>query len=142
MFAVLAAVLIVAGGMVAAVNSAAPFAHGSWLAAYLVLVGGSAQVVLGLGRLVLPAPQPSSRLIAVELVGWNLGSLAVPAGVLSGVTALVMLGSVILLVALAGFAIGARAWPRDGRVRVIGYHGVILMLAVSVVVGSVLAAAA
>jgi hypothetical protein len=42
-------VLIVAGGAVAAVNSAAPFGHGSWLAAYLVLVGGVSQVVLGPG---------------------------------------------------------------------------------------------
>ena len=35
-FVTLAGVLIVAGDLVAAVNSAAPFAHGSWLAAYLV----------------------------------------------------------------------------------------------------------
>jgi hypothetical protein len=53
-------VLIVAGGAVAAVNSAAPFGHGSWLAAYLVLVGGVSQVVLGAGRLALRAPRPNS----------------------------------------------------------------------------------
>jgi hypothetical protein len=51
-----ASVLIVAGGAVAAVNSAAPFGHGSWLAAYLVLVAGVSQVVLGAGRLALRAP--------------------------------------------------------------------------------------
>ena len=39
-----ASALIVAGGLVAAVDGAAPFAHGSWLAAYLVLVGGVAQL--------------------------------------------------------------------------------------------------
>jgi len=51
MFLASASVLIVAGGAVAAVNSAAPFGHGSWLAAYLVLVGGVSQGVLGAGRL-------------------------------------------------------------------------------------------
>jgi hypothetical protein len=30
--------------------------HGSWLAAYLVLVGGVAQLLLGVGSLALPAP--------------------------------------------------------------------------------------
>jgi hypothetical protein len=45
--------LIVAGGIVAAVNSASPFGHGSWLAAYLVLVGGVSQVVLSIGALAL-----------------------------------------------------------------------------------------
>ena len=56
MFLTSASVLIVAGGAVAAVNSAAPFGHGSWLAAYLVLVGGVSQGVLGAGRLALQAP--------------------------------------------------------------------------------------
>lgn len=138
-FAALAGALIVAGGLVAAVNSAAPFAHGSWLAAYLVLVGGVSQVVLGLGRLALPMPAPSARLALVQFILWNVGSLAVPAGVLTGVTGLVLLGSVILLVALACFAVGARAWPRGARARVIAYHAVILALAVSVIVGSALA---
>lgn len=138
-FAALGGALIVAGGLVAAVNSAAPFAHGSWLAAYLVLVGGVSQVVLGLGRLALPMPGPSVRLGLAQLILWNVGSLAVPAGVLGGETALVTLGSVILLVALASFAIGARAWPRVARGRVIAYHAVILALAVSVIVGSALA---
>src|SRR4051812_49961439 len=56
-FVVLAVVMIVVGGLVAAVNSAAPFAHGSWLAAYLVLVGGFSQSVLCGGRCLLSAPR-------------------------------------------------------------------------------------
>jgi hypothetical protein len=46
-FFVVAGALVVVGGIVAAVNSASPFPHGSWLAAYLVLVGGASQVALG-----------------------------------------------------------------------------------------------
>lgn len=54
--------LVVAGGLVAAVNSAAPFAHGSWLAAYLVLVGGVAQIALGVGAAALAPQRRSARL--------------------------------------------------------------------------------
>ena len=75
-----AGVLIVAGGAVAAANSAPPFGHGSWLAAYLVLVGGVSQVLLGAGRLALRAPRPSRAVRRAQLVLWNLGSLAVPPG--------------------------------------------------------------
>jgi hypothetical protein len=43
-FLAFAGALIAAGGAGAAVNSAAPFGHGSWLAAYLVFVGGVSQI--------------------------------------------------------------------------------------------------
>lgn len=107
-FVLSAGVLIVAGGIVAAVNSAAPFAHGSWLAAYLVLVGGVAQVLLAAGRLVLSVPGPGPWRAGAQLVLWNLGSLAVPAGVLVDTPGPVTAGSLALLSALALFAADAR----------------------------------
>lgn len=72
-----AGAMIVVGGLVAAINSAAPFAHGSWLAAYLVLVGGVAQLLLGVGSLGLPAPRLSARLRRAQLGLWNGGNAAV-----------------------------------------------------------------
>jgi hypothetical protein len=137
-------VLIVAGGAVAAVNSAAPFGHGSWLAAYLVLVGGVSQVVLGAGRLALRAPRPTPALLRAQLVLWNLGSLAVPAGVLADAPTLVTVGSVALLCALALFAAGAAGASgvrREARVRAVVYLTIVVGLAASVVVGSALAGA-
>lgn len=142
MFAALGGALIVAGGLVAAINSAAPFAHGSWLAAYLVLVGGVSQLLLGLGRLLLPTPGPSVGLRRAEMTLWNTGNLAVAGGVLIGAAAMVTLGSVALLVAMACFAVGAGPGRHGGRGRVIAYHAVIVALAASVIVGSVLADAA
>jgi hypothetical protein len=132
-------VLIVAGGAVAAVNSAAPFGHGSWLAAYLVLVGGVSQVVLGAGRLALHAPRPTPALLRTQLALWNLGSLAVPAGVLADAPTLVTVGSVALLWALALFAAGASGVRREVRVRAVVYLAIVVGLAASVVVGSALA---
>jgi hypothetical protein len=136
-----ASVLIVAGGAVAAVNSAAPSGHGSWLAAYLVLVGGVSQVVLGVGRLALRAPRPTPALLRAQLVLWNLGSLAVPAGVLADAPTLVTVGSVALLSALALFASGASGLRREVRVRAVVYLAIVVGLAASVVVGSAFAGA-
>lgn len=138
-FVALAGVMIVAGGLVAAINSAAPFAHGSWLAAYLVLVGGVAQLVLGVGCLALPAPRLSARMRRAQLTLWNAGNAAVAAGVLTGAVGLVITGSVVLLAALAGFALGAGPAPTNGRGRLFLYRLAILALAWSVVIGSLLA---
>lgn len=141
LFAVLGAGMIVAGGLVAAVDGAAPFDHGSWLAAYLVLVGGVSQIVLGLGHLFLPAPPPSARLLRVQLACWNVGNVVVAGGVLAGATAMVIAGSAVLLAALGGFAAGAGwAWSA-ARGRLAAYHTFGLMLAVSVFIGAALAGA-
>jgi hypothetical protein len=134
--------LVVAGGLVAAVNSAAPFGHGSWLAAYLVLVGGVAQALLAVGRDRLPGARPATHRRRLELLLWNGGTLVVAAGVLADVPGLVALGSGGLLVALASFgAATATAAGAAHRWR-LAYHGLILALAASVVVGCALAFAA
>lgn len=133
------AALIVAGGLVAAVDSASPFAHGSWLAAYLVLVGGVAQLALGLGPLLLPAPTFSRRLGRAQLALWNGGTAIVAIGVFTGASAIVVVGSVLVLGALGCFARGAGPAREPGRGRVIAYRLAILVLAVSVVIGIALA---
>jgi hypothetical protein len=141
-FLACAGVLIVAGGGVAAGNSVAPFVHGSWLAAYLVLVGGVSQIVLRTGQLRLSAPRLDRAVPVAQLVLWNAGSLAVPAGVLADVSLLVSAGSVALLAALALFAVGAGGMRREARASSALYLAIVVGLAVSVVVGSALADAA
>jgi hypothetical protein len=73
---------------------------------------------------------------------WNLGSLAVPAGVLADWALLVTAGSVALLAALALFVVGAGGMRRDARGRSVIYLAIVVGLAVSVVVGSSIADAA
>jgi hypothetical protein len=112
---------VIAGGLVAAVNSAAPFAHGSWLAAYLVLVAGVAQITLGVAAAALAPADRSARLAPAQLLLWNVGSLAVPAGVLVTQRVLVALGSIALLAALAACAsphalTSFAAVEEDGRI--------------------------
>jgi hypothetical protein len=133
---------IVAGGIVAAVDSATPLGHGAWLAAYLVLVGGVSQVTLGPGRVALRLPRQPPRVTRAQLVLWNAGGVLVPGGVLASMPGIVTAGSVALLAALALFATGIRSIRRVHRIRTIGYAILVAGLAVSVVVGSAFADAA
>lgn len=137
-FLLCAVVLITAGGLVAAINSAAPFDHGSWLAAYLVLVGGVAQAALALGATALRA-SPAPALL--ELCLWLAGSLGVPAGVLADMPALVAVGSAPLLAALILFARGVASARVPARTWQAIYLLVAGSLAVSVAVGMGLAGA-
>ena len=102
-------------------------------------MGGVSQGVLGAGRLALHAPRPTPALLRAQLVLWNLGSLAVAAGVLADASPLVTVGSVALLWALALFATGARGVRREVRVGAVVYLAIIVGLAASIVVGSALA---
>jgi hypothetical protein len=138
-FLAVAAVMIVAGGLVATVNGAAPFAHGSWLAAYLVLVGGVAQLALGTGCLLLPQARCSTGLRWAQLGLWNLGTLSVAGGVLTDLFGVVLGGSILVAAALACFAAGSGPLRHPGRRRVIVYRLLIGLLAISVLVGGVLA---
>lgn len=116
--------------------------HGAWLSAYLVLVSGVSQIVLVLGRLELCGLRRGAGTRAAESLLWNAGNAAVMGGVVAGSAALVTAGSVMLLVALAGFFRAAGVGRRARRAYVLAYQAVVLGLGVSVVVGSAMAGAA
>ncbi|HEY8473153.1 MAG TPA: hypothetical protein VIL37_11050 [Natronosporangium sp.] len=124
---------VVLGGLVAAVTRPLQLTDGSWAAAYLVLVCGVAQYVMGrvLGLPAVPG-KPGWSLVAV----WNLGNLAVIAGTLLEVPAIVDAGAVLLVAALGLAWLAGRAVPRP-----VGwlYRGMLLVLLVSIPVGVVLA---
>lgn len=138
-FLVAAGAMIVAGGLVAAVNGASSFAHGSWLAAYLVLVGGVAQLLLGIGSLALPEAANSRGLKRAQLGMWNAGTLIVAGAVLSNLFGMVLAGSAVIVGALVCFAVGGGPVCEFGRSRVLVYRLLICLLLISVVVGGVLA---
>jgi hypothetical protein len=142
-FAVIGAVCIVGGGLVAAVTALAPSEQGSWAAAYLVLVGGVGQIALAAGQAVF-SPWVSTRLLAAQLTGWNAGNAAVLGGTLLGLTALIDAGGGLLVATLALFAHAmhtATAPLQPGRRRwlLIGYRLLVLIVLVSIPIGLVLA---
>jgi hypothetical protein len=130
---------IIGGGLVAAVTHPLGWLeHGSWAAAYLVLVVGVAQLGLGVGQAWLADRLPGRGRVALELVTWNAGSALVVLGTLVAHPWVVDLGGVLLVVALAAYLLalcGQSGSPRWARWT---YRLLVLVVLVSVPVGLVL----
>lgn len=99
---------IIAGGLVAAAVAHRPAQHLVWMSAYLVLIVGVAQIVLGAGQAWLSWPVPPPGWIAGEWIVFNLGNTGVIAGTLAGSFATVFAGTVLFAIGIALFLASAR----------------------------------
>lgn len=138
-FALVGLIAVIAGGLVAAVTGPTGFTDGSWVAAYLVLVAGVAQVGLGVGQALLAAVPPSRRRRGWQLVVYSVANTAVLLGTLTESVAVVVAGGVLLLLALALFLAAVRR-PRTHSWHLAIYRILLAILGVSVPVGIVLSA--
>ena len=138
-FVLAGATAVVTGGFVAAATSVTPSAHGAWAAAYLVLVVGVAQILLGIGQAYLVRADAATTALPFTFACWNLGNLAVIGGVFLNLRASVDGGSAILLVALGTCAWTTRQRQPGPRLIWIGYRLVLVILALSVPAGALLA---
>lgn len=138
---------ILLGGLVAAVTGPLDWRRGSWLAAYMVLVCGVAQYVMGRAPSWFDRPT-GARLGWTQLIGWNVGNAVVMGGTLAGLPNLVDVGGVILFVILIDMlrdAVRRPASTADGpasRITFWGwwaYRALLVLLVVSIPVGLVLA---
>lgn len=138
---------VVLGGLVAAVTEPLDLAHGSWVAAYLVLVAGVAQCAMGQARARHTGLKPSLLWGWAQVGAWNLGNALVIGGTLASEPPVVDFGSVVLVAALAialrvtrpVTAVAARpaaGWVSSWVEWV--YWVLLLVLAVSIPVGIVL----
>lgn len=138
----LGASTVVAGGLVAAVTGPFDWTKGSWAAAYLVLVVGVAQYVMGGMRARHTGHGQAPALGWVQVGTWNLGSALVIGATLAGRPLLVDAGSVLLVVALVIALHATRTGPSapTGPPTLIawGYRAMLLVLAVSIPVGMLL----
>jgi hypothetical protein len=130
---------VVAGGLVAAVTRPLDLELGSWLAAFLVLVGGVAQIALGAGQAWLAGGLPSNRRLVGEAIAWNAGLAATIAGSLLGLPVLTSAGGVATAIALVLFLNGTRMWGSGPRWVAVSYRTVLVVVLVSTPVGLVLA---
>jgi hypothetical protein len=146
-FAVPGVLFLIAAAVTAIINSRTPFAHGWWLAAYLGLVGGVAQLLLGPGLIAIAnrasVSVPVLRYSVAEFALWNVGTLIVAVADLAAAPGGVLIGSVLLVVALALFtrelqSMHAKSQPVTRMWRGM-YAFLLAFLAVSTVVGTVLA---
>lgn len=135
-----ATVAVAAGGFVAAAGGVAPTRHLSWATAYLVLVWGLCQAVLGIGQfLVAPRTSSPARVVTWQFVTFNLGNAGVLVGTLAGYTFVLDAGSAVLLVALALFTWATRSVAGGPRMAILAYRAVLIVLVASVPAGIVLA---
>ena len=143
-FEACAGAFTLAAAIAAVVRIATPFGHGWWLVAYLALVGGLSQLLLGPGLNAIASSTgraPGAKTSSAQLVLWNAGTALVAIGVLAGTSAGVIAGSVLLLAALGSFAVSlgrtgpvTHGWP-------LGYLVLVLFLVSSVFTGAGLAGA-
>jgi hypothetical protein len=137
-FTLIGSAAIVAGGIVAAVSRPTDFGLGSWLAAYLVLVVGVAQMALGCGQAWLAAEVPDAATVTRQALLWNIGAAGVITGTLHASPAATTFGGLVSVLALVAFLVGVR---RVGSVPVWAsrlYRGVAVFVLASIPVGLVL----
>ncbi|MFN8038855.1 MAG: hypothetical protein U0Q07_06550 [Acidimicrobiales bacterium] len=129
----------VVGGLVAAVTRPTGFVLGSWTAAFLVLVGGVAQIALGVGQAWLAEQPPAVRPVRIEVMCWNIGVAATITGTLAAMPTLTTVAGFALVPALALFIATTKA-PRSVRrsARVI-YRALAGIVLVSIPIGLALA---
>lgn len=135
-FMLVATLAIVVGGSVSAALAHAPTRPAMWLVAYLVLVVGVAQWLLGVGQSWLAHLPPRPALLVSEFLLFNVANGLVMAGTLMTHPAWVNIGAVLLMLALALFLFGVRRAPRGGLVY--AYRAVLLLLGGSAGVGVLL----
>jgi hypothetical protein len=138
-FVVAGSLSIVAGGICAAVTRPTHFELGSWLAAFLVLVGGVATIVLGSGQAWMAAEPPQDRAVQAELATWSLGVAGTIVGSLAAVPVVTTLGAVATVVALGLFLLGVRRPHAGVRWPLVAYRALTTIVLVSTPVGVVLA---
>lgn len=130
---------VITGGLVAAVTGPLGLDHGSWSAAFQVLVGGVLQAGLGVAQSALAGRPISRRVLAAELLTWNLGCLAVIAGTVLAAPLIVDAGGLLLVVAMA-FMIRAVGRGAKGPASALWTYRAFLVLAfVSIPIGLFLA---
>lgn len=131
---------VVGGGLLAAATAYSTTQQTAWATAYLVLVGGVAQIGLagGLGWLTSLVDR---RVVWAVVALWNIGNAAVVAGQLASIPASTFAGAAALLAALLGVVAQTR---RAGvapahPLALWGFRGLVVLLAVSIPIGLVLA---
>lgn len=111
-FVCVGAVCLVGGGLLAAATAYVTTQQTAWATAYLVLVGGVAQVALGTAVTWL-RPDAERRWGWIAFTAWNLGNACVLAGQLAGAVVVTDIGSALLVVALAVILVSTMRRPPE-----------------------------
>jgi len=138
-FLIIGGLSVIAGGAISAVAAASPSYLASWAVAYIVLVAGVAQLVLGIGQAQLASRRPPAWAIVAEVVALNLANVAVLIGSLADIRVLSYIGAALLVIALALFVWAVRGKHSRNRWMLYGFRVVVVILAVTAPIGLVIA---
>ena len=131
---------VIAGGAAAAVTGPTQWSHGSWVAAFLVLVAGVAQLGIGAGQAYLATTTPTATSVAAQCGMWNLGCAMVIAGTLLSSPFTVSVGSVPLVAVLMMSLLALRGRSRTRRsIVLVAYRLLLVVVLASVPIGIALA---
>ncbi len=140
-FAVAGAAAVVAGGgLAAAIAAPSPTRHGVWTVAYLVLVLGVGQLVIGAGQALLAAEPPAPGPAALAAAAFNLSGAAIVLGVVTDRIVAFDVGCALLFAVLVWLLYVVRHSDRRGW-PVWGYRMFIAALVVSIPIGMVITTA-
>lgn len=132
-FTALGVAAIVASGLSAAAIAHRPTQPLVWMVAYLTLVVGVGQYVLGLGQARLGDKAPSRVTVWSQWLLLNAGHAGVIAGSLLRNVEVVAVATVPYVLALAWF--GMRVRRQAGGRLILGYRAIALLLLASSLVG-------
>lgn len=139
LFCAIGSAAVVVGGLVAAVTRPLDLELGSWVSAFLVLVAGVGQIVLGAGQSWIVDARTPDRLVRGELLTWNAGSAMTILGTLLGEPPVTTVGGALLALSLAVFFAATReSSGAPGWVRLV-YRGFVGAVLISIPIGLVLA---
>lgn len=132
-FLVVGTAFLIVGGVLSGATANTPTRIIMWVSAYFTLVGGVAQILLGIGQSLLSKTLPSTPWRLTECFLLNLGGAAVIGGVIISAQWLTNLGTIVFDIALVMFLIATREsrasvwlWP---------YRLAIAFVAISSIVG-------
>lgn len=140
-FLVTGLVGMIGGGFVAAVAGAVDWSAGAWTAAFVVLVVGMAQLVLGLAQAALAPVLLDRGRVWTQWLLWNIGCAGVIGGTQVDAPVPVAVGSVLFLAALLVSGVTVRAHSGltgTPRTLLTVYRVLLVLLCVSVFIGIVL----
>ncbi len=138
-FLVVGGISIIVGGSVSAAAAPSPSYTSSWAVAYIVLVAGVAQLVLGIGQAQLASKKLSTWLIVSEVLALNLANIAVLAGTLAVMPVVSYIGASLLVIALVLFVWAVRGANTQAKWLLYAFRAVVVILAVTAPIGLVIA---
>lgn len=130
---------IVVGGVVAAVTRPTGFDLGPWLSAFLVLVGGVAQIALGVGQAWIAEDPPARSALRRELTSWNVSVVATVVGSLAALPVATTIGGIAMVAALVMFLLGVRRTAPVPRWAPLVYRLIVVVVLISTPIGLALA---